>query len=73
MTKDTELNQIKEDISTLLLEEDYYNIYHILKDNNENFSANKKNGVFFDLKTISEETIDKIKIIIDFRKNKIRK
>lgn len=68
-----ELLKIKEEIDTLLMEEDYYNIYHILKDHNENFSANKKNGVFFDLTTLSEESLDKIKIIIDFRKNNIRK
>lgn len=59
-----ELLKIKSKIDGLNKNE-YYEIFKILENNNENFSSNK-NGVMFDLLKLKQPTIDKINKLLKY-------
>ena len=67
-----ELERMKHLISTKLQENDYYNIYYILKDNNEDVTLNKS-GCYFDLMNLQKKTLDMIRAIIHFRVSETQK
>ena len=60
--------KIKEKIN-FLNKNEYYEIYKIIKKNNETFSSNK-NGIMFDLLKIKEETIEKINNFLKYLNDK---
>ena len=47
-----------------LTEDEWIQIFYILKNNNESYTINK-NGLFFDLINITNSTLEKIKNYID--------
>ena len=57
---------LKEEIITLT-KHDWFQIYIILKNNNEKITTNKS-GLFFDLINISNESLDLIKAYMDNQK-----
>ena len=59
---------IKEKISYLNKNE-YYEIYKIIKKNDENYSSNK-NGIMFDLLKIKDETVEKINAFLQYLNDK---